>query len=232
MRVAYLEPREGADGTNAAGTAAIVKALERHVELERFSVRGGEFADSRLIKAKRFDRILGVFENCGDLVHGMRVVRRLGGVAVLHGWKLDRLAEERSPALGRGGFGGMLAALRHGGVREMLDWRTGSSAELALNRGVVRWADAFLVEHMSLAHKVQDERNTPTAIQMVPVRIDRSNAEAVAERWFEALELLPCHRAGAKSLLASAIEGADADRAARAAEEALAEANARAAEDR
>lgn len=232
MRVAYLEPREGADGTNASSTAAIVKALEQYVELERFSAPGGEFTDSRSIKPKRFDRILGVFENCGDLVHGMAVMRRLGGVAVLHGWRLDRLAQERSPALGRGGLGGILAALRHGGVREMLAWRTGSSAELALNRGVVRWADAFMVEHMSLAHKVQDERNAPTAIQMVPVRIDKSSAEAVAERWAEALQGLPCHRAGAKSLLGTAIQGADADRAARAAEEALAEANAKAAEER
>ncbi|MFT7680186.1 MAG: hypothetical protein ACI8QC_004192 [Planctomycetota bacterium] len=232
MRVAYLEPRQGADGTNAASTAAIVKALEQHVELERFSAPGGEFQDSRTIKPKRFDRILGVFENCGDLVHGMRVMRRLGGVAVLHGWRLDELAREFSPSLNRGGLGGVFAALRHGGMREMLEWRTGSSAELAMNRGVVRWADAFLVEHISLAHKVQDERNTPTAIQMVPVRIDKRSAEALAERWFEALELLPCHRAGAKSLMASAIEGADADRAARAAEEALAEANAKAAEER
>lgn len=232
MRVAYLEPRESADGTNAASTAAIVKALEQHVELERFSARGGEFTDSRLIKAKRFDRILGVFENCGDLVHGMQVMRRFGGVAVLHGWRLDRLAQERSPALARGGLGGIFAALRHGGVREMLAWRVGTSAELVMNRGVVRWADAFLVEHISLAHKVQDERNTPTAIQMVPVRIDRSSAEAVAERWAEALTLLPCHRAGAKSLLASAIEGADADRAGRQAEEALADANADAAKHR
>ena len=232
MRVAYLEPRLEADGTNAASTAAIVKALEQHVELERFSAPGGEFKDSRLIKAKRFDRILGVFENCGDLVHGMRVLRRLGGVAVLHGWRLDELARECSPALGRGGLGGIIAALRHGGVREMLDWRTGSSAELVLNRGVVRWADAFLVEHMSLAHKVQDERNTPTAIQMVPVRMDHQGADAVAERWVEALEFLPCHRAGAKSLLATAIEGADAERKARAAEDALAEANERAARER
>ena len=215
LRLAYLAPRSGACGPKAAEIASIVDALERLVEVERFGPSAGLRQIDRPIVPKRFDRILGVFENEADLIHGVPVLRQLGGVAALYGWSLARLACGHDPALlDAGGWRGSIAAWRHGGMSEMRAWRAGEREGLAFNRSVVRWADGFMVESRELAQRIQDERNAPTAIQILPLTTQGSDAEAIAQRWVQALTVLPTHRSGAKSLIATAIAGADAARAA------------------
>ena len=213
LRVAYLEPGPDAQGPHAADVATIANALESFVEL----VRIGPTASVGSIAPKRFDRILGVFEDEADLVHGLPVLRQLGGIAALYGWSLARLAAAYSPSLADGGgWRGSIAAWRHGGLAEMRAWRAGQREDLALNRPVVRWADAFLVEERDLAQRIQDERNAPTAIQILPLSTrGTSDVSEVARAWAKALEVLPTHRSGAKSLIKTAIAGADAARAAR-----------------
>ncbi len=219
LRVAYLEPKANPEGPHAAATAEIVRALEDHVELTRLRPHANGRGLERVIRPKRFDRILGVFENAGDMVHGLGALRRHGGVAVLHGWELGSLAQAASPSLqGSGGLLGAFAAWRHGGTAEMRRWRAGDRGGLAFNRRVVRWADAFIVEERELAHRIQDERNAPTAVQFAELVPGELGAEETARRWAKCLEVLPAHRSGAKSLIATAIAGADAARQQRARE--------------
>lgn len=147
------------------------------VEPGREGVQVGELscesADELL--PREHDQILFALENTAEHGFAVPLVRLLGGVVTLPEWELAELARAAFPALGEGGVGGWWIALREG---------------RALNRSLVRLADAFLVSSADLRKRILEDRNAPT-----PIAVVEGPADYIAP-----LEAFPRPRAARKRL--------------------------------
>jgi hypothetical protein len=144
------------------------------------------------------------------------IVRALGGAVCLHDWVLHDLAVAAYPALARGGLAGQWAALREGGWAQLAAYRKDrlDRLHLPLNRSVVRFADAFVVESELLRAKILEERNAPTPIAVVPPA-ETAGFEPTAARYAEALERFPRPRGSRRRLIAQRVRLASRLRATR-----------------
>jgi hypothetical protein len=209
--VAALAPRPEGGGAELALAGGLARACD--VTLFAGGRRAAGEIDGVRVRAadellpREFDQVLyWVRGSAGDAFIAP-LVRALGGTVALDAWALRELAFAAYPALERGGLAGWVRALREGGLadaRALGRWRRGErGVELALNRSIVRYGDAFIVPSDDLARRVLDDRNAPTPIGVVA----RGGAEG--ERWSEVarafvawLERFPPPRAARKPLVA------------------------------
>ncbi len=211
MQVAFVLP---APSALEEGMRPLLEALKRSVELTTF---GPGAADQPLdsLAPKAVDRILYPVADDAACAAMPPLIRALGGVVWLHEWKLGTLARAFRPALARGGLAARLAAWREGGLSAARRIGGGEEGELPLNRSVVRFGDAFVVPSEELRQAILEDRNAPTPMGLLEPGGD-------PEQWATELAALlaafPAHRANRKSLIATAIEGADRARAERRAE--------------
>jgi hypothetical protein len=216
--------------------------IQEFVELDRGGIGwcGEPTEPSHRLRARDFDQILYLLGNEASHAFMLPILRALGGTVVQHDWSLAALATAARPALSHGGMRGALAALREGGLRQARAYRAlsldragvGSQlaweaalgrAELALNRSVVRHADAFVVASEDMKLRILRDRNSATPVGVVKgldgesggrnerresATNDRVDAPAwaeVARQVASCLERFPAPRSRRKSLIQSAI---------------------------
>jgi hypothetical protein len=159
---------------------------------------------------REHDRVLYLLGNEPAHAFMVPLLRAIGGAVWLHDWCLFDLAAAFRPALARGGLAGQRAALLEGGVAQLWAYRADrlDRARLPLNRSVVRFADAFLVEDEELRRRILEERNAPTPIAVVPRPPSGAGESAGASAWelaaarcAEALERFPRPRGHKRRLI-------------------------------
>lgn len=150
--------------------------------------------------ARDHDRILVPIADDAVCAPFLAVLRELGGSVWLHDWSLRRMDWAARPARARVGLLGRLAGFRAGGLAGLR-----GDVESPLNRGVVRFGDAFVVHDEETRLAVLHERNAPTPT-IILEDVDRLG---------EALMAMPPHRSNRKSLISNAIEASDQAREAR-----------------
>ena len=195
MRVALLRPGPSALGQHVT---ALAEGWPSEHELELFGPEDRPLAE---FDPQEHERLLVPIANEAQCVSFLPILRELGGTVWLQDWDLPALARAYRPRIATGGLRGRLAAWREGGLAA---WRGKPSA---MNRSVVRCADAFLVASESLREQILLERNAPTPVGI----LYRSDPAEIAERLFA----LPGHRSNRKSLIQTAIDASDDARKAR-----------------
>lgn len=194
MKVALVVPTGLATDASERYVAALTDALATRVELDVVDERRAATVDPQAL-----DRIVyQVFDDeaCGFMAP---LLRDLGGIAELHSWSLGRLALRAHPALSGDGLAAEWAAVREGGLRARRELARGKRPqELALNRSVVRFADAFFVHEASLGERVIEDRNAATPVGVLPRGpADLAGADALdelADAYVEFLERAPAPR--------------------------------------
>ncbi|TDJ71227.1 MAG: glycosyltransferase [Planctomycetota bacterium] len=162
----------------------LVPHLREHVEVETFvppesageEIAGVPSRSVRELRPQAFDRILYALGNERAHAFMLPLIRRFGGTVALNDWVLHELAHAAHPALERGGARAFLAGLREGGLAEARAlWAAPPGVpaiegrvHLALNRSVVRLADAYLVPNGWMRRRILEERNAATPIGVVP----------------------------------------------------------------
>jgi hypothetical protein len=203
-------------------TAQLVHPLREQAELTMFSeARGispfGDGADVLSMvdfDAKGFDRVLFMMGDDPACAFMLSTLARVGGIVRLFDWGLGRVARGRWPEIERPGLRGYLRALRVGGF---VGARTRLDGEPPLNRPVIRLADGFIVPTLAMREQILVERNMPTPIATVDDELLESEQSQLGQKLVEMLDRFPAHLAVRKTLIQSAIEGADQARAERAA---------------
>ena len=199
MRIAFVSPPASTGARIAEHTRRLVPHLREHCELQPI--------ESAAASPGSFDQIVFQVGNEAACAFMPALIRRLGGVVVLHDWSLRDLALAAWPEIGRGGVAATLRAWREGGLAEVRARGRGSGPMSPLNRSVVRFADAFLVHDRDLVDRILADRNAPT-----PVALLRSCAEdeacwaELAREIVERLESFPHPRSKRKSLLRTVVE--------------------------
>ncbi len=170
-------------------TPRLLPHLARHVDCELFVAPGreGEQLCGRRtrsageLRPREFDQVLFQVGNERHQAFMLPLLRAIGGTVALHDWVLLDLALGAHPALERPGVRGLLAALREGGVRQAVQWRScrGDSRalerlQLPFNRSIVRFGDAYIVHTELVGRLVLADRNAPTPIAVVPRGADLS----------------------------------------------------------
>lgn len=207
MRVALLLPDPSPFGERVRGLTADLRSRCDLALFASTSERVGDLAAEPFerIRPRAHDRLLIPIEDdpaCAALVPPLR---RLGGTVWLTGWHLGRLARALRPAIESGGLSGRVAAWREGGLA------AARGQASPLNRSVVRFADAFLVADEALRDQIVTERNAYTPVRQWTGE-DTCNLVSL-------LEVMPAHRTGRRSLIASAVAASDEARRARRAQE-------------
>lgn len=185
-RIALVTTPWDGSGESDAATSALAARLSELVEVAVYVERGreGGVALGRPTRAadtlipREHDHVL--YSVAPDAAHGFLepMLRRLGGTAWLHDWVLLELAFGAHRALERGGWRGRWMAAREGGLgavgayarrrRALARGEAFERAALPLQRGVVRFADAFVVAGEAVRRQILDDRNAPTPIAVVP----------------------------------------------------------------
>lgn len=225
MKLALVTTAPSIPSPTGARVRSVVPHLAARVELALFvepGTQGGEIAEMPLrstadLDPQVFDHIVYAVGN--ERSHGFMaaLVRAFGGTVALDRWDLGELAIGARPELAHGGVRGSWAAWLEGGLAGALRYievmRAGRAlpTDCALNRSVVRHADAFLVGADELRGKILAERNAPTPIALVSW--DTEHPDVLAAQWMEHLALFPSHRARRKSLIKTMIEASDQARA-------------------
>lgn len=142
-----------------------------------------------------FDQIVYAVGNSAAHDYMLPLVRKTGGVAALFDWCLADAARAAYPGLRAGGALQRWLTVREGGI--------GRDGEAALNRSVVRFADAFLLPSEELCERVLADRNDPTPTAVFDPRADPAR---VAERWSDALAAFPKHRAARRSIFRTFVD--------------------------
>jgi hypothetical protein len=202
MKIALVTPSPLVDSEVGAAARGLVPYLNELCELALFVEPGGGVGDVSGIPTAPLteidpaahDRLLIPIGDEPVLAFLPRVVRALGGTVLLHDWNLFRLACADRPELLRGGFRGLVAALREGGLRQARllarERRAahdggGLSAEarsaLTLNRSIVRHADSFLVWSRAFGTHVVEERNARTAIGLLTAEAEADKSTLARE---------------------------------------------------
>ncbi len=179
---------------DAAWAARLGAALEHLAEQHLLTRFGSGARPLEEFQPRDYERLLlpiGDHEAFAPLVP---ILRRAGGTVWLWSWSLRRLARAHRPALARPGLAGRIAAWREGGLPAL----RGDEA-VPLNRSVVRFGDAFIVEDDPTRRRILEERNAPT-----PTAILRGEHQLG-----ELVTILPAHRTNRRSLIATAVEAAD-----------------------
>lgn len=233
MRVACITTARG-DGSRAAAALELIEPyLREHMELVRFvpagSERGVECSLGDL-RPREFDQVLYVIADEPQPAFALRWLRRLGGTVWLLDAELAQLAFAASPRLARGGVLGFVQAVRHGGLAQARVYRRlrrgadgrvhvphEQRSELALQRGVTRFGDAFLVHSETLAQHLRADRNEPTPIAVLRAPADAARMSQLSEEALSrlasemaaALAAFPQARAARRPLLVAALRAAE-----------------------
>jgi len=147
-------------GTRAGEVAAgLAEGL-----LEAFEVT---VCEAREPSWRDHDQILHVVADEAECGFVAPIARRLGGTVLLLDWDLGRLALAAYPELAGPGIRGRLRAWREGPAR---------------NRGIVRFADAFLVPDERMRAAILRERNAPTPVGVVGLPVHASACIGFLER--------------------------------------------------
>lgn len=215
MRLAVVTPARPTSARLERAHAAIASLAER-VEVEVFvETRAGGAPISGSLSSlpvsaldeRSWDQVLYTVEDEASCGFVLPWVRRLGGTVSLGSWSLPALARAALPAIARGGLAGLAAAWREGGWADARPRRAPAGGRaLVLNRSIVRFADAFLVEGEDLAQRIRSDRNAPTPIGVVA---DAAGAAELATGWLWHLERFPAPRSRTRSLVRTLIEAAD-----------------------
>jgi hypothetical protein len=216
LRIALLSTAPSIPSRVTASVQPLLPYLREGAEIELFVAPGSEEREqgtrsARELDPQRFDQILHVLGNERSRAFITPVLRAFGGTVALDEWSLGELAFASRPELELGGARGIWAAWLEGGLGEARSYAAGARTGLALNRSVVRHADAFLVPDSALARRIRIERNAPTPVGVVALAA--SDPAAAARSWLEHLSAFPAPRVRRKSLIRSMIEASDRARA-------------------
>jgi hypothetical protein len=156
---------------------------------------------------REHDQVLYLVANeagCGFMAE---TVRLLGGAVVLRDWELPELALAAYPALRARGPAGFLRAAREGGLGQARQWARSLAGDPegapALNRSIVRFADAFIVAEGDVRERILVERNAPTPVAVM----EPSDPAETAEQYLDVLDRFPRPRSINKRLLVRRIRG-------------------------
>jgi hypothetical protein len=221
VKIALLATASSLAPGSASRVGALLPHLREGAEIELFVAAGTERAErgtrsARELDPQGFDQILYAIGNERAAAFAKPVLRAFGGTVAIDGWSLRELAYASRPELEQGGVRGIWAAWVEGGVREARSYAAGARSELALNRSIVRHADAFLVPEPELARRIRIDRNAPTPVGVVAMETE--DPASAARRWLEHLASFPTPRVRRKSLIRSMIEASDRARQERASE--------------
>jgi hypothetical protein len=213
----------------AEHTRALLPHLRELAEVRRFvaadgserpaSIGGEQLHPITDLRPREFDQVVYQVDDEPRCAFMPPVLRALGGTVALHSWALPNLAAAAFPALGRGGWRGLLAAVREGGPTQAAAWRRARAAgvwpaDMTFNRSVIRHADAFLVHSARLGRAVREDRNARTALAVVPgggvgARADEVQPwSEVARSWVEALGTFPHAHSARRPLVRVALQAA------------------------
>lgn len=213
MKIAWIGPASGCDSAAAARRDALLPHLRELAEVTLFAEeKPGKLAGEPLarplssLRPRAFDQVLYALGDEPELAFVLPVLRAVGGTVQLGSWHLPRLARAAFPGLAGRGVRASWLALREGGLEDLRSWRAHRAGrcawgDLALNRSVVRHADAFVVREEQLARRIRVERNAHTPIAVVP---ETPPAEE-ALRLVEALEHFPHARSARRPLVVAAL---------------------------
>jgi glycosyltransferase involved in cell wall biosynthesis len=198
VKLALVTTPWDGSGESDAAAAALAARLAERVELAVFVERGREGTPALgrptlpadTLVPREHDHVL--YSIAPDPAHGfmLPMLRRIGGTAWLHDWVLLELALGAHPRLAKGGWRALWIAAREGGLaqarryaareRELAAGRPFARDELPLQRGVVRFADAFVVAGERTRERILEDRNAPTPIAVVPhgVELDPGSGDA------------------------------------------------------
>jgi hypothetical protein len=186
---------------------ALLPHLRERFELDVFvGTDGGAELDGRPVRTaaelrpRAYDQVLYAIWNDARCAFAFPFVRDVGGTVALFEWRLPDAARAAFPDLAVPGPRARWLHLREGGPEALSARRT---AEPALNRSIVRRADAFLVPSAELRERVLADRNEPTPIAVAD---PAAGPEATAAAWVEALERFPRHRVARKSVLRNLVD--------------------------
>jgi hypothetical protein len=221
MKLALVTTPWDSRSRSGAFTRELVRHLTDTCEIAVFVERGREGADyfgwttraADELVPREFDQVLFQVANereCGFMAPR---VRALGGCVALHDWNLGALAYAAYPELERGGWRGLVRAVREGGLADARRYResvrpperSARRGEPVLNRSIVRFGDAFVVPSEELRERVLVDRNAPTPVGVVPPTDDWS---AAAASYVALLRGFPPPRTARKSLIAVQIASA------------------------
>lgn len=202
---------------------ALLPELRRQCEVEVFVARehagvapdGAVLHSASELSPRRFDHVLYQIGNESHHAFMVPLVRTLGGTVVLHDWTLFEPARAAHPELDRGGAQGLMLVLREGGVGEARSycadrerWLRGvaTGAQPALNRSVVRGADAFIVHSREMKEHILIDRNAATPIAVLNAAV---NQALLAREYIDFLEVCPAPRSKKKSLIKVMLEASE-----------------------
>ncbi|MCC7014384.1 MAG: hypothetical protein IT454_17625 [Planctomycetes bacterium] len=222
MKLALVTTPWTADSTVGQRTRELVRQLSDAIQFDVFVEPGLEGPDyfgwatrsANTLVPREHDSVLYAIGDEPAHAFMLPLVRRFGGCVALHAWGLPQLALAAFPELARGGWRGAWRALSEGGPSDAARYWSNRSklgrepvsalAELALNRSIVRFGDAFFVADEATKKRVLDDRNAPTPICVAPFD-SAGNADdwaAVAREWRTAFERFPAPRTARKSFVA------------------------------